>query len=251
VERLSAGAARDLEPAISPAVRLALRFPEDHQVENRSLARALWSAAARAGARVRTGAPVRALVRRGGRMEGVETVDGERIVAGAVVLATGSWAAGIEGLPRPLPVVPVHGQLLAFASLPPLIEHVVDSPRCYLVPRADGRVIAGTTVERVGFRTHVTAAGIMVILRGAIEAVPALADLALAELWSGLRPGTPDDLPILGADPEVANLFYATGHYRNGILLAPITGAAIGELALGRDPGVRLDPFGVDRFGRG
>jgi glycine oxidase len=106
----------------------------------------------------------------------------------------------------------------------------------------------GATVERTGFRKAVTAAGVMRLLRGALEVAPVLADAPLLETWSGLRPGTPDGLPILGSDPDVANLLYATGHYRNGILLAPLTGRLIADLLLGREPTLDLQPFGIGRF---
>ena len=249
VERLSAEEARRLEPAVSPAVRWALRFPGDHQVENRALSLALWSAAARAGAEFRLGREAVAVLRQGERVVGVELPDGERIAAGAVVVAGGAWAGRLGGLPRALPVFPVHGQLLALESVPPVFRHVVDSPRCYLVPRSDGRVIAGATAERVGFRKSVTPAGMRRLIDGALEIAPVLENAPLAETWSGLRPGTPDSLPILGADPCVPNLFYATGHFRNGILLAPLTGEAIGEMLLGRPPAADLEPFGIARFG--
>ncbi|HEU4558000.1 MAG TPA: glycine oxidase ThiO [Longimicrobium sp.] len=251
VERLTADETRELEPAVSPAVRFALRFPGDHQVDNRDLAAALPVAAARAGAEVRTGVEALALLRDGDRATGVELADGTRIAAGAVVVAGGSWAGQLRGLPRPLPVEPVHGQLLAIETAPPLFRHVVDSPRCYLVPRARGRVIAGATVERVGYAKTVTPWGMRRLLDGAVEIAPALDHAPLVETWSGLRPGTPDGLPILGRDPDVPNLLYATGHYRNGILLTPLTGEAIGAMLLGEEPAWELGDYGIGRFGEG
>jgi glycine oxidase len=248
VQRLTAGETREMEPAVSPAVRFGLRFPGDHQVDNRALAAALPVAAERAGARVRCGAEVVALLLGGGRAAGVELADGTRIAAGAVVVAGGSWAGQLRGLPRPVPVEPVHGQLLAIDTTPPLFRHVVDSPRCYLVPRACGRVIAGATVERVGYRKAVTPWGIRRLLEGAVEIAPALEHAPLAETWSGLRPGTPDGLPILGRDPHVPNLLYATGHFRNGILLTPLTGEAIGAMLLGEEPEWELGAYAIERF---
>ncbi|HET7233106.1 MAG TPA: glycine oxidase ThiO [Longimicrobium sp.] len=249
VERLTAGETREMEPAVSPAVRFSLRFPGDHQVDNRALGRALAIAAERAGAQVRTGAEAVAVLRDGGRATGVELADGTRIHAGAAVIAGGSWAGRLRGLPRPLPVEPVHGQLLAMETAPPLFRHVVDSPRCYLVPRADGRVIAGATTERIGYRKAVTPWGVRRLLEGAVEIAPALDHAPLVETWSGLRPGTPDGLPIVGADPDVPNLLYATGHFRNGILLTPLTGEAIGALLLGEAPAWDLGAYGIERFG--
>jgi len=143
----------------------------------------------------------------------------------------------------------VHGQLLALEAVPPLFRHVVDSPRCYLVPRAEGRVIAGATMERVGWRKAVTPGGLRRLIDGAVEIAPALEHAPLAEAWSGLRPGTPDGLPILGADPDVAGLVYATGHFRNGILLAPLTGELVAALLLGEEPAADLAPYHLGRFG--
>ncbi|HEU0016525.1 MAG TPA: glycine oxidase ThiO [Longimicrobium sp.] len=247
VERLAAEEARAAEPAVSPAVRQALRFPGDHQVDNRSLSAALWAAAARAGAEFRLGCEAARLLVEGGRAAGILDSSGERIAAGAVVVAGGAWAGRLEGLPRPLPVEPVHGQLLALEAVPPIFRHVVDSPRCYLVPRSEGRVIAGATVERTGYRKAVTPAGVRRLLDGAVEIAPALEHAPIAEMWSGLRPGTPDGLPILGPDPGVPDLLYAAGHFRNGILLAPLTGEVIGGMLRGGSVG-EIGTFSIGRF---
>ncbi len=248
LERLSASDILRLEPAVSAAVRWGVRYPEDHQVDNRQLSRALWAAAARAGADFRLGAEVVGLLWDGGRLTGVELAEGERVSAEVVVLAAGCWAGGVGGLPHSLPVFPVHGQLVALDTFPPLFAHVVDSPRCYLVPRADGRLILGATVEQVGFRKAVTPRGVMSILQNALEISPVLSEVPLVEIWAGLRPGTPDNLPILGEDPEVSNLFYATGHFRNGILLAPITAEALAAQVLGGNSTIDLRPFSLARF---
>lgn len=248
VERWTAEEARKAEPALADSVRMALRFPGDHQVDNRALGAALWSAAARAGARFRLGQHAVRLLRDGDRATGIECAGGERVTAGAVVLAGGAWAGRMEGLPRPLPVAPVHGQLLALEAVPPLFRHVVDSPRCYLVPRASGRVIAGATVERTGDRKAVTPWGLRRLIDGAVEIAPALEHAPLAETWSGLRPGTPDGFPVLGADPDVPNLVYASGHFRNGILLAPLTGERVGALLSGGAWCPDVAPFGIARF---
>lgn len=249
LERLTAREAREAEPALSPAVRGALRFPGDHQVDNRALGAALWSAASRAGARFRLGAHAARLLRDGGEVAGVECADGTRIAAGAVVLAGGAWAGRLEGLPRPVPVEPVHGQLLALEAVPPVFRHVVDTPRCYLVPRTAGRLIVGATVERTGDRKAVTPWGLRRLIDGAVEAAPALEHAPLAETWSGLRPGTPDGCPILGRDPDLPGLAYATGHFRNGILLAPLTGERVGALLSRGEWCAGLEAFGIGRFG--
>ncbi|HEX2094371.1 MAG TPA: FAD-dependent oxidoreductase, partial [Longimicrobiaceae bacterium] len=164
VERLTEEEARALEPALTPAVRCALRFPGDHQVENRELARALHQAALRAGVEVRGGAGVESVTICGGRAAGVRLESGEYVAAGGVVVAAGCWAGGLRGLPRPLPILPVHGQLAAMEVLPQRFRHCLDTPRCYLVPRAGGRLIAGATVERGVWRKAVTPAGVCGIL---------------------------------------------------------------------------------------
>lgn len=247
VERLGAGAVRALEPALADGARGALRFPGDHQVDNRRLGAALPVAAARAGARLREHSPVRRVRVEGGAVVGVELEDGERIAAGAVVVAAGAWAGELAGLPRPLPVVPIHGQMIALTGGSPPLRHVVDTPAVYLVPRRDGRVLCGATMERVGLHKAVTAGGVVRLLRGAIGAVPGLSAATLAESWSGLRPGTPDGLPILGEDPEVRCLHYATGHFRNGILLAPITAEAVTAAVLRLPAPVDLLPYSPNR----
>jgi glycine oxidase len=247
-ERLSGAETLRLEPAVHPSVRWSLRFPGDHQVDNRALSRALWSAAVRSGADFRVGVEVLRLHTRGDRALAVEASGGERIAADWIVLAAGSWSGSLAGLPRRLPVVPVHGQLVAVGKLPPLFQHVVHSADCYIVPRSDGRLIIGATTERQGFRKVVTAGGILALLSAGVAAAPSISELPLIDCWSGLRPGTPDGLPILGPDPELPNLVYATGHYRNGILLAPITGEIIREHIISQASPPWLSSFAIDRF---
>jgi glycine oxidase len=246
VERLSAADARRLEPALSEAVRFALRFPGDHQVENRALSNALGDSARRAGADIQTGRNVRSI--RVARDGVALDVDGSTISAPRVVIAAGSWSGSIEGQPRFLPVEPVHGELLAITTDPPIFRHVIASAEGYLVPRSDGRLIVGTTVARVGFRDHPTVAGLERMTKRALTIAPELAACRVASHWSGLRPGTPDGLPVLGPDPEFPHLLYATGHYRNGILLGPLTGEIVGALALGEYATDDLTAFRPDRF---
>lgn len=256
VEWLEADEARRLEPALSPAVHAGLLLARDDQVENRRLGRALWIAAARAGAAFRLGVPatgirVVGVGRERHRMAAVILADGTLLATHRVVVAAGSWSGQLTGLPRRLPVSPVRGQMAAMTTVPPALQRVVLSTGtgCYLIPRADGRLIVGATVERDGgFDKRTTPAGIRWLLGAALETVPALADAPLEETWVGLRPGTPDDLPILGPDPRVQGLFYATGHFRNGILLAPITAEVIADLLTGMTPDVPVDAFAVRRF---
>ncbi|HEX6940003.1 MAG TPA: glycine oxidase ThiO, partial [Longimicrobiales bacterium] len=238
VDWLDGNQARALEPALSPAVRAGALVAQDHWVDNRALARALWVAATRAGATVRTG--IAAVALRSGRasggsmaVEGVALDDGETIDAGAVVIAAGCWSGALAGLPRSLPVAPVRGQMVAVRTVPPVLRRTVMAGHTYLIPRADGRITIGSTAERAGFRAHVTPAGIASLLTAAMRVAPALADAPLVSTWAGLRPGTPDGCPILGADPDVEGLFYATGHFRNGILLAPITATLLAEAVSG------------------
>jgi glycine oxidase len=247
VDSLSGDAVRAREPALGPAVRAALTFTDDAQVVARELVRAFSQAAAVAGVRFLTGRYVRRVVVEEGAAVGVE-LDGEKLAAGTVVVAAGSWSGLVEGAGVPAAVVrPARGQLVAIETRPPLFRHVVAAPGGYLVPRRDGTVIAGSTVEMVGFRKEVTVGGLAAILGLARTIFPALAEAPVVATWSNFRPFTEDHLPVLGAT-AVRGLVLATGHFRNGILLAPITAQAIAELvATGKAP-FDLSPFAVERF---
>ena len=250
VESFSAAAVRELEPALSPEVRAAIRFVDDAQVSARELARAFSQAAAAAGARFLQGRYVRRVIVAGGVATGVE-LDGEILPAGVVVVAAGSWSSLVEGGGVPGQVVrPARGQMVSIETRPPLFRHVVSvHGRGYLVPRRDGTVIAGSTVEMAGFRKEVTVGGLAQILGMARALVPALADAAVTATWSNFRPYTADHLPVLGHTP-IHGLVLATGHYRNGILLAPITAWAIAELVASGQSSIDLAPFSVSRFDR-
>ena len=250
VEALTGDAARAREPSLGPLVRSALYFPDDAQVNARSLARAFSQAAAAAGARFLQGRYVRRVCVEGGIATGVE-LDGETLRAATVVVATGSWSGLVEGAGVPPSVVrPARGQLVSIETRPPLFRHVLSvHGRGYLVPRRDGTVIAGSTVEMVGFRKEVTVAGLAEILNLARVLIPGLADAPVIESWSNFRPFTEDHLPVLGLTP-IRGLVLATGHYRNGILLGPITAQAIADLIATGDAGIDLAPFSVGRFGR-
>jgi len=245
VERLTAEEARALEPQVSACVRAALRFPRDWQVENRLLVRALRASGERYGVRVSDGAGAAGVRVVGGVARGVETPGGF-VAAGAVVLAAGAWtsrvrllvseyeggAAREESAAHP-PVEPVRGQMLCFRqpeSSEPFARHVVYSPRGYVVPRRDGRLLAGSTTEHAGFDASVTEGGARAIKKGAVEIAPAVASLALGESWAGLRPRASDGLPLIGESAGVKGLFYATAYYRNGILLAPASGRIVADL---------------------
>jgi glycine oxidase len=172
------------------------------------------------------------------------------------VLAAGAWSGQIEGLPRALPLRPVKGQMFAVdgrgrsAARPtePMLNRVVFSRHCYIIPRDDGRLLVGATMEDVGFRKGPTPRGIAGLMAAASVLIPLIEDLPLVETWAGFRPATPDHMPIIGSDPDLPGLIYATGHFRNGILLAPITAACVAALVKGSTPPLPLEAFGVERF---
>jgi glycine oxidase len=230
VELLSAAAARELEPCISEAALGALLFPNDIQVENRRLLSALANSVDKLGVDIVTQTNVDSLIVEGNRLTGVQTNRG-RVECSAVVIAAGSWTSFIKSSsPCKIPEIePVRGQMVCLEAKPQLTRHVIYSPRGYLVPRRDGRLLAGSTSERVGFAKYVTAGGIGTILRNALEISSAISTLPIVDTWAGLRPRSADGLPVLGRCDEIDGLFYATGHYRNGILLAPLTGELVSK----------------------
>ncbi|MCP3137718.1 glycine oxidase ThiO [Pyxidicoccus xibeiensis] len=244
-ELLDGAGARAMEPRLSPKALAAAWFPDDHQVDNRLLVRALTMAAARVGAEFRSGY-VRGVVHEQGRAVGVD-LDGEVLRADAVVLAAGSWSALVQGAGVEAKAVrPARGQMVQFQTRLPLLERILTSEKGYLVPRADGRIIAGSTMELVGFDKQVTAAGLARILEMTLELCPELASAPVVETWAGFRPWTEDHRPYLGEGP-VPGLFLATGHFRNGILLAPITAKLVTQAVLGQKPTMDLAAFRYDR----
>ncbi len=250
VEKLTAADTRVLEPSVSDNVRGALRFPRDIQVENRRLLVALIAANEKLGVRMLTDTNAESLRLEHGHVAGVETARGF-VSTRKVVMASGSWTSFVTAAESPLPQVriePVRGQMVCFKAKSHFARHVLYSPRGYLVPRLDGRLLAGSTTEHVGFEKQVTAAGLHSIISHALEIAPAVSELAIVDTWAGLRPRAKDDLPVLGPCAEIEGLFYATGHYRNGILLAPVTGELIAEAIAGNVPSVGLSPFAPDRF---
>ena len=248
-ELLDPDEARRRQPG---AGREAVRFlwlPDEAVLDAQRLARALPAALASAGVRTLR-AEASALVTGEGRVRGVELARGRTLEAGRVVLAAGAWSGALEGLPRPLPVEPVRGQMLRYP--PGTVELgciVANLGGRYLVPREDGSVLAGSTMEAAGFDASATETGARAVRRAAERMLPGLEGVDPVERWAGLRPGTPDEMPILGSDPEKEGLVYATGFGRNGILLGPAAGRVAADLALGREPGLDLSPFRPDRFG--
>jgi glycine oxidase len=228
VERLRASEARELEPALAPTVRLALSAPDDRSVDPRVVLAALRSACESEGVRLREHTPVAQVELDGARRRatGVRLDDGERVGAGALVLAAGPWSGELAGLPEGarVPVRPVKGQILRLRdpSGPGLVRRAVRFEGGYVLPRADGRYVLGGTVEERGFDLAPTAGAAYEMLRVARELVPGVSELEIEELSVGLRPGTPDNAPAIGPG-AVEGLVWATGHYRNGILLAPLT----------------------------
>ena len=225
-QRLLASEARRCEPALAPVLRLAVEIPDDHAIDPRRLVHALSQAVRAAGGVVREGTEVSGLSIENNRVRGVELAGDESLGAESVVIAAGVWSTAIAGLPEHarVPIHPVKGQVMRLhdPSGPGLLTRVLRMHRGYIVPRGDGRYVLGATMEERGLDTTVTAGPIHELLRDAIELVPGFDELVIDELSAGLRPGTPDNTPILGPG-TVDGLHWATGHYRHGILLAPIT----------------------------
>ena len=252
VQRLRGAEAREMEPLLSPKVTAGIYCLEDHHVDNRRMVEALIAALRRAGGMLRENAPVEKIEIRGGKAVGIR-VNGEPVEADTIILAAGCWSASIPGLPdlaKP-PVRPVKGQMLALQmSREATLTNVVHAPDAYLVPKEDGRLFIGATCEEMGFDTQITAGGMFELLRGAWEAVPAVYDFPVVETWVGLRPASRDSAPILGKTP-VENLIMATGHFRKGILLTPVTAREIASLVLTGETSEVIAPFQLSRFARG
>lgn len=255
-EALGPSGCREREPALAPTVRRGLAVAGDHQADNRLLADALLVALAARGATVDRRS-VTVVEAADGAVTGVALADGARLPADAVVLAAGAWSAGIGGLPPDAvpPVRPVKGQILRVQgpAEPPVlrgnVRGLVRGRSLYLVPRASGRIVVGATVEEQGFDTTVTVEGIHHLLHDAAVLVPGLLDLELAEIGAGLRPGTPDNAPVIGTT-SVEGLVVATGHHRNGILLTPVTADAVAGLLDAGPPVGPIAGFGPERFSR-
>jgi glycine oxidase len=248
VEKLSGDIARLLEPSISASVRAALRFPHDTQVENRRLISALATANEALGVNVLTGVSVDSLNIKQNRVAGIETSRGF-VACEKVVIAGGAWTSQVldETLPNPR-IEPVRGQMVSFDATPQIARHVIYTQRGYIVPRRDGRLLAGSTTEQAGFDKRVTAAGVQSIVAAALEITPAIAALPLTATWAGLRPRAADGLPVLGPCAEIAGVFYATGHYRNGILLTPVTAELLARAIVDEEVSPPLQIFSPDRF---
>ncbi len=247
---LTPAEARRREPFLGPNLAGAVFSPADHQVDNRQVGRALRAAFLAAGGALHEGCEVTGLDLEAGRVRGL-WAGKRRVAAEVVVLAAGARSPALAGLPaaaRP-PVRPVKGQMLALTMAPeaPLLSHVLWAPGLYLVPRRDGRLLVGATVEEKGYDETMTAGGVFSLLEAAWRALPAIEELALAEMWAGFRPTSRDDAPILGPTP-VEGLVVATGHHRNGILLAPVTADLVSRAILTGVVPEPLRPFTIERF---
>jgi glycine oxidase len=246
IEWLTGDEALRLEPNISPHVCCALRFPNEYQVENRRLVQALAASTQKLGVSLMTNCAVSSVRSEKGKVAGVETSSGF-IGAPVVIVAAGAWTSQI--MPAHVQIDPVRGQMLCF-NAPQIASHVIYSPRGYLVPRHDGRLLAGSTSEHAGFDKRVTDEGVQSIKSMAFEIAPRLKDLAVIDSWAGFRPHAEDNFPVLGPDDDVPGLFYATGHYRNGILLAPITAKLLADSVLNGVTSPLLEKFSPARFCR-
>lgn len=244
---LDGDAARSLEPGFCPEVVGAVRFASDARVDPPSLVKALRFAAERAGVEVRAGAYVRRVIVEGDRARGVVLADGSVERAAVVVLAAGSWSALIEGAPlREGSVRPARGQIIELLTGAPHVRHIVYGPGFYLSPRDDGRLLVGSTMEDVGFRPGVTAGAVEALLAAAFRVMPSLAEAGVGRLWSGFRPRAEGDLPLLGAT-SIPGFFVATGHFRSGVILAPITAAIMANLIEGSPSPVDSGAFSARR----
>jgi glycine oxidase len=248
VEWLTPGACRRLEPGLSPRIAGGIAAHGDAQADPRATARALASAVDE----LALGTGVEAIEHRDGRVTGVRT-DAGVIECDAVVVAAGAWSAALAPDGEGPPVRPVKGQIIelrARAGLEEPLTRIVRTPRCYLLARGDGRVVLGATVEEQGFDTAVTADGVYRLLEAAWEVLPEVGELELVEAHAGLRPGTPDNGAVVGQG-ELDGLVWATGHWRNGVLLAPITGEAVAELLAGGSVPGEIEPLSPARFAAG
>ena len=247
---------RRLEPGLSPRVRGGIEAPHEAHVNPGATVAALRHAFVAEGGELLEGTAVAGVdVGRGGRVDGATLAGGRRLACETLVVAAGAWSPALVGLPPETlpPVRPVKGQILTLRARPeaaPLAQRLVRTPRCYAVSRPGGQTVVGATSEERGFDVRVTAEGVFRLLEAAREVLPDVDELELVEARAGLRPVTPDNAPVVGRTPEVEGLVWATGHGRNGVLLAPITADAVAALARGEQVPEPLERFGLERFGK-
>ena len=245
VERLSAEEVRNFEPEVSSSVRGGLYYQNDWQVENRKLAQALHRSCELGGVSIYEGVVATGLLADGDKVVGVRTSRGD-FGASTVIVANGAWACGLLGGSA---IKPIRGQMISLGGKTArALRPVIYSSRGYVVPRADGRVLVGATVEDVGYRKVVLPEAIEHLREAALEIAPSLGNFDIKEAWAGLRPFSADGLPVIGWVPGREGLFVATGHFRNGILLAPITAEIVADAMTGSGDSEYLEAFSTERF---
>jgi len=248
VEQQDAATARKAEPTLARSVQRALLWPKVAQLRNPRLLKAVQQWMVQLGVNVRSNSEVTRLLVREGAMCGVALADGDDVDAERVLLAAGSWSdALLAPLGVSLSIRPVKGQIVLLATEPGTVRHIVKHDDIYLVPRDDGRVLVGATMEDVGFREGNSVAEVHGLLDGVVRMFPGLASALIEQQWMGFRPGSPDGLPFLGEVAAISGLFVASGHYRNGVALAPITAQCMAELMVDRPLSVDLTPFSLTR----
>ncbi len=240
LELVTSEAAGALEPSLGVSVELAAWLPTVGQVRNPRFGQALRGSLDRLGVTVLEHRPVTGLSVRGSRVVGVETPEGE-IAAGAVVVASGAWSGELLAATGiPLPVVPVRGQMLLYRAEPGVVKRILLDVDHYVIPRRDGRILAGSTMERVGFDKSTTDAALQTLRQAAERLVPALGHYPLERHWAGLRPGSPEGIPYISPHPRIEGLFVNAGHFRNGVVMGPASARLLADLILEREP--ILDP---------
>ncbi|MBP2681648.1 MAG: glycine oxidase ThiO [Candidatus Krumholzibacteriota bacterium] len=249
VKWLPGSEGREIEPLLSPKISAAIWLPDDGQINNRDLVDALKTALVSRGGVIREHAPVREVIVENGGVKSIRTPEGE-FAASSVVIAAGCWSGLIDGIPEGVkpPVRPVKGQIVSLRVTDDFrFEHVVRAPDAYLLPKDDGRLLVGATQEEMGFDVTPTAGPVMRLLERGWEAIPSIYDLPIEGIDVGLRPGSRDNEPLIGPT-EIGDLYYATGHYRHGILLAPVTAYALCDMMLEGETPELLAPFRPSRF---
>jgi len=249
VEHLDRGAARSLEPALADDVDSALCWPKVGQLRNPRLLQAVRRAAELDGVVLREHCEVLGLLENGPRVVGLRLAGNELLHSGNVLLAAGSWSgefAAMVGMK--LPVEPVKGQIVLLRGEPGVLHRIVKHDAAYFVPRADGHILVGASLERDGYRRSNTVAVVHALLDALHRIVPGLRGLEVEQMWTGFRPGCPDGMPYLGPVPNRPGLWVASGHYRNGVVLAPATAEAMADWISGSEPGIDLASFQVGRL---
>lgn len=245
LERVTLAEARALEPSLGTGGEAAAWLPSVGQVRNPRLGQALRGALERLGVTVLEQRPVTGLSLRGNRVVGVETPEGE-IAAGSVVVASGAWSGQLlASTGIPLPVEPVRGQMLLYRTEPGVVKRILLDAAHYVIPRRDGRVLVGSTMERVGFDKSTTGEALTTLREAAARLVPALAHYPLERHWAGLRPGSPHGIPYISAHPRIEGLFVNAGHFRNGVVMGPASARLLADLLLEREPVLDPSPYRI------